>query len=51
MIGDKFDNDIYPAMELGMRIMWVKQGFSVYHRLDEEKDKSNHNIMKQLFRG
>ncbi|MCH5324043.1 MAG: HAD family hydrolase [Eubacterium sp.] len=30
MIGDRLDNDIYPAKKLGMKTVWVKQGFSVY---------------------
>ncbi|MDR0286423.1 MAG: HAD family hydrolase, partial [Clostridiales bacterium] len=27
MIGDRLDNDIYPAKKLGMKTMWIKQGF------------------------
>lgn len=27
MIGDRLDNDIVPAKKLGMRTIWVKQGF------------------------
>lgn len=30
MIGDRLDNDIAPANSLGMRAVWIKQGFSVY---------------------
>ena len=30
MIGDRIDNDIEPANKLGMKTIWVKQGFSVY---------------------
>lgn len=30
MIGDRLDNDIYPAKRLGMKTIWVKQGFSAY---------------------
>ena len=37
MIGDRLDNDIYPAMEMGMKAVWIRQGFSVYQRLDETK--------------
>lgn len=44
MIGDRLDNDIYPAMELGMRTVWVRQGFSVYHQLDETKGKPDHIV-------
>ncbi|MFT3950519.1 MAG: HAD family hydrolase [Oscillospiraceae bacterium] len=28
MIGDRLDNDIYPAKALGMKTVWVKQGFA-----------------------
>lgn len=27
MVGDRLDNDIYPAKSLGMGTIWVKQGF------------------------
>lgn len=27
MIGDRLDNDIYPAKSLGMKTVWIKQGF------------------------
>ena len=27
MIGDRLDNDIYPAKKLGMQTIWIKQGF------------------------
>ncbi|GLC81325.1 haloacid dehalogenase [Lacrimispora brassicae] len=27
MIGDRLDNDIYPAKKIGMRTIWIKQGF------------------------
>ncbi len=30
MIGDRLDNDIVPAKKLGMRTVWVKQGFNAY---------------------
>ena len=44
MIGDRLDNDIYPAMELGMMTVWIRQGFSVYQQLDETKGKPDHII-------
>ena len=44
MIGDRLDNDIYPAMELGMMTLWIRQGFSAYHRLDEAKGKPDYII-------
>lgn len=27
MIGDRIDNDIVPAKQLGMKTIWIKQGF------------------------
>lgn len=30
MIGDRLDNDIAPAKALGMKTIWIKQGFSAY---------------------
>ena len=27
MIGDRLDNDVFPAKALGMRTVWVRQGF------------------------
>ncbi len=30
MIGDRIDNDIIPANEIGMKTVWVKQGYGTY---------------------
>ena len=30
MIGDRLDNDIAPAKHLGMRTVWIKQGFGAF---------------------
>lgn len=27
MVGDRLDNDIYPAKRIGMKTIWIKQGF------------------------
>ena len=35
MIGDRLDNDIYPAKMLGMKTVWVRQGFAVYQRPED----------------
>lgn len=42
MIGDRLDNDIYPAMELGMGTVWVRQDFSVYQRLETGRPAPDH---------
>ena len=44
MIGDRLDNDIYPAMEMGMKTVWARYGFSAYQRLDETKETPDHII-------
>ena len=44
MIGDRLDNDIYPAIRLGMMTVWIRQGMAVYHQLDETKGKPDHII-------
>ena len=44
MIGDRLDNDIYPAMELGMDTVWIRQGFSVYQHPDDTRAAPNHVI-------
>lgn len=30
MVGDRLDNDIAPAQSLGMKTVWVRQGFGAY---------------------
>lgn len=30
MIGDRLDNDIFPANKMGMKTVWIKQGFGKY---------------------
>ena len=32
MIGDRLDNDIFPAKKLGMKTVWIKQGFAGYQK-------------------
>ena len=38
MIGDRLDNDIIPAKEVGMRTIWVRQGFAKYQFADNENE-------------
>lgn len=38
MIGDRLDNDIIPAKHLGMKTIWVKQGFAVYQTANDENE-------------
>lgn len=30
MVGDRLDNDMVPAKKLGMKTVWIKQGFNAY---------------------
>ena len=30
MIGDRLDNDISPAKRLGLKTIWIRQGFAIY---------------------
>ena len=38
MIGDRIDNDIIPAKELGMNTIWIKQGFGKYWNITCENE-------------
>lgn len=39
MIGDRIDNDIVPAKLMGMRTIWIKQGFGQYWNIRQEMEK------------
>lgn len=38
MIGDRLDNDIIPAKKLGMKTVWVRQGFAKYQKVNNESE-------------
>lgn len=44
MIGDRIDNDIVPAKMLGMRTIWIKQGFGKYWNITSEKEKADYVV-------
>lgn len=44
MIGDRLDNDIAPAKSVGMRTVWIKQGFGKYQTPLSEKDTPDYTI-------
>lgn len=44
MIGDRLDNDIYPAMALGIKTVWIKQGMAAYQHFDESVSTPDHII-------
>lgn len=39
MIGDRIDNDIVPAKQLGMKTIWIKQGFGSLWTVMDESEK------------
>lgn len=39
MIGDRIDNDIVPAKQMGMNTIWIKQGFGQYWKIRQEMEK------------
>lgn len=39
MVGDRIDNDIVPAKRMGMRTIWVKQGYGKYWAIQKEEEK------------
>lgn len=44
MIGDRIDNDIEPANKLGMKTIWVKQGFAVYQKPMNEFQQADYAV-------
>ena len=41
MIGDRVDNDIISAKEMGMMTIWVKQGFGKQWMISDESEKAD----------
>ncbi len=44
MIGDRIDNDIVPAKFLGMKTIWVRQGFGKYWNITNENEKADYVV-------
>lgn len=44
MVGDRLDNDIFPAKKLGMKTVWVKQGFAVYQMPENEEYEADYVV-------
>ncbi len=44
MVGDRLDNDIIPAKKLGMKAIWVKQGFAAYQNVKAAACKPDYEI-------
>ena len=55
MIGDRLDNDISPAKKLGMKTIWIRQGFAVYQNLQLAECQPDYIVdnlseLKEIFR-
>ena len=51
MIGDRLDNDILPAKSLGMKTVWIKQGFGALQKplaKSEEPDYTINNLAELI---
>lgn len=44
MIGDRLDNDIIPAKQLGMHTIWVKQGFGGMADIKNTENIADHTV-------
>ena len=44
MVGDRLDNDIVPAKELGMKTVWVRQGYAVYQSIDDDRKRPDYIV-------
>lgn len=44
MIGDRIDNDIVPAKAVGMRTIWIKQGFAQYQEAKNDFEKADFTV-------
>lgn len=44
MIGDRIDNDIVPAKALGMKTIWIKQGFGKYWQIRSEREQADYEV-------
>ena len=44
MIGDQIDNDIIPAKSIGMKTVWIKQGFGRFWKITNETEKADFEV-------
>ena len=44
MIGDRLDNDIIPAKKLGMKTIWIRQGFAIYQNLRNAEEQPDYIV-------
>lgn len=44
MIGDRIDNDIVPAKKIGMKTIWIKQGFGKYWQISNQEEQADYEV-------
>ena len=44
MVGDRLDNDIIPAKKLGMKTVWVRQGYAIYQTINDDSNRPDHIV-------
>ena len=44
MVGERLDNDIIPAKKLGMKTIWVRQGYAIYQSIDDESKRPDYIV-------
>lgn len=44
MIGDRLDNDIIPAKKLGIKTVWVRQGFAKYQSVNNNYENPDYTV-------
>ena len=44
MVGDRLDNDIAPANKIGMKTIWIKQGFAKYSTPKNESENADYTV-------
>ncbi|WP_164917287.1 HAD family hydrolase [Clostridium sp. JN-9] len=52
MVGDRLDNDIFPAKTIGMKTIWIKQGFGAMQKpktIEYIPDKEIANLSELLY--
>lgn len=48
MIGDRLDNDIIPAKRIGMKTIWIKQGFSRLAQAKNLEERADWTVEKLI---
>lgn len=44
MVGDRVDNDIIPANKMGMKTVWIKQGFGKYWKVTCKDEQADYEV-------